>query len=278
MSRHHDARELKAEGLHLRYDRELVVHGIDIEIPAGKITVIVGANGSGKSTTLRGLSRLLKPSSGSVTLDGHDIHSMPAKKLAQMIGLLPQHPTAPDGITVADLVSRGRHPHHTWIRRRDHDDDAVVAAALRATSMIEFADRPVDQLSGGQRQRVWIAMALAQDPDILLLDEPTTYLDLTHQIELLDLLTELNTTYSTTVVMVLHDLNLAARYADHLLVMAAGRVAGEGMPRDVLTPGMLSAAFGLESLVIDDPATSAPLIVPIGRFHCRPHPSIQEAS
>lgn len=269
MTRQHRPLALRADDLELRYDQQLVVRGVDLEIPPSKITAIVGANGCGKSTTLRGLSRLLRPSGGVVTLDGGDISRLPAKKLAQMIGLLPQHPTAPDGITVVDLVTRGRYPHHSWMHSTSRDDAAIVAAALLATGTSHLADRLVDQLSGGQRQCVWIAMALAQDPDILLLDEPTTYLDLTNQVELLDLLTELNHRRATTVVMVLHDLNLAARYADHLVVMADGRVVDEGMPRDVLTPQLLSSAFGLESMVIEDPQTSSPLIVPIGRFHCR---------
>lgn len=269
MTRQHDPLALKAGGLELKYDREIVVRGVDLEIPPSKVTAIVGANGCGKSTTLRGLSRLLRPSSGVVTLDGHDISRLPAKKLAQMVGLLPQHPTAPDGITVADLVNRGRYPHHRWMHTHGRDDAEIVAAALHATGTTALADHLVDHLSGGQRQSVWIAMALAQDPDILLLDEPTTYLDLTHQVELLDLLTDLNRRYATTVVMVLHDLNLAARYADHLVVMNDGKVVAEGDPRDTLTPGLLSSAFGLSSIIIEDPETSSPLIVPIGRFHCR---------
>jgi iron complex transport system ATP-binding protein len=269
MTRQHNPLALKAGGLELKYDRDIVVRGVDVEIPPSRITAIVGANGCGKSTTLRGLSRLLRPSGGVVTLDGEDISRIPAKKLAQMIGLLPQQPTAPDGITVVDLVTRGRYPHHRWMQAHGRDDAKIVAAALHATGTSHLADHLVDQLSGGQRQSVWIAMALAQDPDILLLDEPTTFLDLTHQVELLDLLTDLNRQYATTVVMVLHDLNLAARYADHLVVMAAGQVVAEGDPSVVMTPELLASAFGLQSIVVEDPETSAPLIVPIGRFHCR---------
>jgi iron complex transport system ATP-binding protein len=263
-SAHH---ELAAQRLSLAYDGETVVAGLDLVVPAGKVTVIVGPNACGKSTLLRGIGRIMRPAAGIVTLDGSDIHRLPTREVATVVGLLPQQPLAPDGITVTDLLSRGRYPHQRWFRQWGRDDDRVVAEALAATSTLELAHRRVDQLSGGQRQRVWIAMALAQSTDILLLDEPMTFLDVTPQLEVLDLLTELNRGRSTTVVMVLQDLNLAARYADHLIVMAAGRIVASGGPAEVLTADTVSEAFGLAARVVHDPVCGAPMIVPIGRFH-----------
>jgi iron complex transport system ATP-binding protein len=258
---------LLAKGLSLAYDGAPVVHDLDLEIPPGRITVIVGGNGCGKSTLLRGIARLLRPSAGEVLLDGTAVHGRPAKDVARIIGILPQSPTAPEGITVADLVGRGRYPHQGWFRQWTSTDDAVVTAALAATDTLELAARRVEELSGGQAQRVWIAMALAQDPDILLLDEPTTFLDVTHQLEVLDLLHELNRTRGATVVMVLHDLNLAARYADHLVVMHAGQVQAIGSPTEVLTPELVAAAFNLRARIVPDPVCGSPMVVPIGRFH-----------
>jgi len=258
----HSARRLRAERLRAGYRAGVVIDGLTVAVPAGRVTVIVGANACGKSTLLRALSRALRPLGGVVTLDGVDLAQIPAKRLARSLGMLPQQPVAPDGISVADLVARGRYPHQGWLQRWTAADDAVVAEALRATATTDLADRDVAELSGGQRQRVWIAMALAQDPDVLLLDEPTTFLDLTHQLEVLDLLAELNRSRGTTIVMVLHDLNLAARYADHLLVMAAGAVLAEGAPHEVITPGVLRTAFRLDALVVPDPVTGGPLIVP----------------
>ncbi|WP_207947761.1 ABC transporter ATP-binding protein [Occultella glacieicola] len=258
---------MHARGLSLAYDGAPVVHDLDLEIPAGKVTVIVGGNGCGKSTLLRGIARLLRPSAGEVLLDGAAVHAMPAKDVARIVGILPQSPTAPEGITVADLVGRGRYPHQGWFRQWTSTDDAVVTAALAATDTLELAARRVEELSGGQAQRVWIAMALAQDPDILLLDEPTTFLDVTHQLEVLDLLHELNRTRGATVVMVLHDLNLAARYADHLVVMHAGQVRAIGSPEQVLTPELVADAFNLRARIVADPVCGAPMVVPIGRFH-----------
>jgi iron complex transport system ATP-binding protein len=227
--------------------------------------VIVGANACGKSTLLRAMSRLLSPRQGHVLLDGKSIHRTPPKELARTLGLLPQSPIAPEGITVADLVSRGRHPHQSLFSRWTRKDDEAVAGALTATKTEDLAERPVDELSGGQRQRVWIAMALAQQTDILLLDEPTTFLDISHQVEVLDLLTDLNHARGTTVVMVLHDLNLAARYADHLVAMTEGRVHVSGTPRDVLTEENMRQVFGLESRIITDPTSGRPIMLPIGR-------------
>lgn len=262
-----DVAVLNAKDLTLKYDQRCVVDGLSAEIPEGKVTMIVGANACGKSTLLRGLSRLLKPAAGAVTLDGKDIHSRPARELARTLGLLPQHPTAPDGIKVRDLVGRGRYPHQGLFRSWSGNDDAAVQRALEATETLALAERDVDELSGGQRQRVWIAMALAQETEVLLLDEPTTYLDLAHQVEVLDLVTDLNRQRGTTVAIVLHDLNLAARYADNVIAMKAGAVVAVGAPRDVVTEGLVRSVFGLESRVIPDPVSGTPLIIPIGRHH-----------
>jgi iron complex transport system ATP-binding protein len=261
---------LQARNLTLSYEDRTVVQDLSLTLPAGKVTMIVGANACGKSTLLRGLSRLLKPAGGAVLLDGKDIHSQPTRKVATVLGLLPQTPVAPEGITVADLVGRGRYPHQGWFRKWAADDDVAVASALQATGTLELAGRPVDELSGGQRQRVWIAMALAQETDILLLDEPTTFLDVAHQVEVLDLVTDLNRRAGTTVGIVLHDLNLAARYADHLVALKAGRIVATGAPADVVTAEVVRDVFGLESRVLQDPVSGTPLIVPIGRHHADP--------
>ncbi|MEV0620019.1 ABC transporter ATP-binding protein [Nonomuraea sp. NPDC050404] len=264
---------LAAEDLTLGYGDRVVVESLDLVVPPGEITVIVGANACGKSTLLRSLSRLLTPRAGRVVLDGKEVHWMPAKKLARTLGLLPQSPVAPEGITVLDLVGRGRHPHQAMFARWNSKDDTAVAAALEATQTTDLADRSVDELSGGQRQRVWIAMALAQQTDLLLLDEPTTFLDASHQIEVLDLLTDLNRSRGTTIVMVLHDLNLAARYADHLIALAGGRLHASGTPAEVLTEDSVRTVFGLDSRIIEDPLTGRPLMLPIGRHHVRPQPA-----
>ncbi|WP_369140890.1 ABC transporter ATP-binding protein [Modestobacter versicolor] len=258
---------LAAEGLTLGYGERTVIDGLDLVVPAGRITAVVGANACGKSTLLRSMTRLLAPRQGQVLLDGKAVHRMPAKELARTLGLLPQSPIAPEGITVADLVGRGRHPHQGVFTRWRTEDDVAVAEALVATQTTELADRAVDELSGGQRQRVWIAMALAQQTDLLLLDEPTTFLDVAHQVEVLDLLTDLNRARGTTVVMVLHDLNMAARYADHLVAMADGRVQATGAPEQVLTEECVRAVFGLDSRVVVDPISGRPLMLPIGRHH-----------
>jgi iron complex transport system ATP-binding protein len=261
---------LEVAQLSLGYRERTVIDGLDLTVPPGRITAIVGANACGKSTLLRSMSRLLTPRAGHVLLDGKQVHRLPAKELARTLGLLPQSPVAPEGITVSDLVGRGRHPHQKLFARWSKDDDAAVAAALDATHTAELADRPVDELSGGQRQRVWIAMALAQRTDLLLLDEPTTFLDVSHQVEVLDLLTDLNRDRGTTVVMVLHDLNLAARYADHLVALANGTVHAAGDPGDVLTEDCVRAVFGLDSRVITDPTCGKPLMLPLGRHHVTP--------
>jgi iron complex transport system ATP-binding protein len=261
---------LTAEDLTAGYGERTVIERLDLVVPPGRITAVVGPNACGKSTLLRSMSRLLAPRGGQVLLDGKAVHRMPAKQLARTLGLLPQSPIAPEGITVADLVGRGRHPHQRVLARWSREDDAAVASALEATSTTALADRAVDELSGGQRQRVWIAMALAQQTDLLLLDEPTTFLDVSHQIEVLDLLTDLNRSRGTTVVMVLHDLNMAARYADHLVALVAGRVHATGAPAQVLTEESVRAVFGLDSRVIVDPTSGKPLMLPIGRHHTAP--------
>ena len=261
------AHVFEASGLTLGYDSRRIVTDLDLTVAAGRITVIVGANASGKSTTLRGMARLLRPASGVVSLDGRDIRSLPAKDVARVVGILPQSPIAPEGITVGDLVGRGRYPHQGWFRQWSPADDLAVTDALTVTSSLELVGRRMEELSGGQRQRVWIAMALAQDPDILLLDEPTTFLDVRHQLDVLDLLAGLNRTRRTTVVMVLHDLNLAARYADELVVMAEGRIIANGSPADVLTADLVRDAFGLEAVIAADPVCGTPMVVPIGKFH-----------
>jgi iron complex transport system ATP-binding protein len=258
---------LVADNVSLGYAARPVVTDLTVAVPDGKVTVVVGANACGKSTLLRGLARLLRPTSGAVLLDGGAIHHRSTRDVARVLGLLPQNPVAPEGVTVADLVGRGRHPHQGAFRRWSHDDDRAVAEALELTDTLEVADRVVDELSGGQRQRVWIAMALAQGTDLLLLDEPTTYLDIAHQVEMLDLLADLNRDRGTTVVMVLHDLNLSARYADHLVAMRTGRIVAEGRPTDVVTEETVRTVFGLACRVVTDPVSGTPLVVPLGRHH-----------
>jgi iron complex transport system ATP-binding protein len=258
---------LEVDGATIAYGDRVVLDDLDLVVPPGRISIIVGANACGKSTLLRAMARLLAPTSGAVMLDGAPITAMPTKKVATVLGLLPQTPIAPEGIVVADLVGRGRYPHQGLFSRWTAADDAAVAEALEATGSLELAERPVDELSGGQRQRVWISMALAQQTDVLLLDEPTTFLDVSHQVDVLDLVTDLNRARGTTVVIVLHDLNLAARYADHLFAVKDGRIFASGSPREVVTPETVEAVFGMASRVIDDPVTGTPLVVPIGRHH-----------
>ncbi|MFF7451454.1 MULTISPECIES: ATP-binding cassette domain-containing protein [unclassified Streptomyces] len=260
------AARLTARDVAVGYGGRTVIDGLDVVIPPGVITTIIGPNGCGKSTLLRTLSRLLKPARGAVLLDGDDIARLRTRDVAKKLGLLPQAPVAPEGLTVADLVARGRHPHQSWLRQWSSDDADVVGRALAMTGVADLADRRVDELSGGQRQRVWISMTLAQGTDLLLLDEPTTYLDLAHALDVLDLVDDLHES-GCTVVMVLHDLNLAARYSDNLVVMKEGTVLAQGHPREVVTAELLREAFGLRAMVIEDPAGDRPLIVPIGRTH-----------
>lgn len=264
------APRLSAESLTLGYGAAPVVDGIDLDFVTGGITAIIGPNGCGKSTLLRGLGRLLAPTSGQVVLDGKRIDRESTREVARVLGMLPQGPTAPEGITVGDLVARGRHPHQRWFRQWSTEDEHAVEQALEWTGIAELADRPVDTLSGGQRQRVWISMVLAQGTDIVLLDEPTTYLDLAHAVEVLDLVDRLHDERGRTVVVVLHDLNLAARYADRIVLMDSGRIVAQGAPADVLTEELLLSVFGLESRVLVDPVSGRPLVIPIGTRHVLP--------
>lgn len=253
---------LTARGLTLSYEERTVVEDLDLDVPHGRVTVIVGPNACGKSTLLRALGRLLKPRRGAVLLDGAELARIPTRTIAQSIGLLPQTPVAPEAITVADLISRGRQPHQRWWQQWSEEDERAVTNAMERTDVTQLAERSVDELSGGQRQRVWIAMALAQDTDLLLLDEPTTYLDISHQVEVLDLVRQLNRERGRTVVAVLHDLNQAARYADHLVAMKAGRIVARGRPSHIVTVDLVRDVFGLESVVVPDPVTGSPLVVP----------------
>ncbi|MDT0143746.1 ABC transporter ATP-binding protein [Microbacterium sp. PRC9] len=272
-----DSHSLSAEGLTLSYGDRTIVEGLDLVIPPGRITAIVGANGCGKSTLLRALARLISPREGQVILDGKALHGRATKEIARTLGLLPQSPIAPEGIAVADLVGRGRHPHQKLLARWSSHDYEVVAQALAATGIEDLADRSVDELSGGQRQRAWIAMALAQETDILLLDEPTTFLDVAHQVEVLDLLTDLNRDRGTTIVMVLHDMNLAARYADHLFALRSGRVVASGAPGEVMTGELIREVFDLDALVVPDPVSGAPIVLPRGRHHVSPRVPVAAA-
>jgi iron complex transport system ATP-binding protein len=260
-------RDLRATGLRLAYNDLVVIDDLDLIVPAGQISVIVGANACGKSTLLKALARLLTPRAGVVQLDGTSIHSIPTRQVARQLGILPQSPTAPDGLTVIDLVGRGRAPHQSWWRQWSSADKDAVTNALRATELLEQADRPVDELSGGQRQRAWIAMAIAQGTPIMLLDEPTTFLDLAHQIDILDLIVDLNRREGRTIVMVLHDLNQASRYAHHMIAMKSGKIVAHGPPAEVITAELVDTVFDLRCRVMTDPVSGTPLVLPIGRHH-----------
>ncbi|MEV4874173.1 ABC transporter ATP-binding protein [Streptomyces syringium] len=253
---------LTARALTLAYEDRTVVEALDLDVPDGEVTVVVGPNACGKSTLLRALGRLLKPKGGAVLLDGEELARIPTRRIAQSLGLLPQTPVAPEAITVADLVARGRQPHQRWWQQWSETDERAVTDAMARTDVSALAERSVDELSGGQRQRVWIAMALAQETDLLLLDEPTTYLDIAHQVEVLDLVRQLNHERGRTVVAVLHDLNQAARYADHLVAMKAGRVIARGRPSEIVTAELVREVFGLDSVVVPDPVTGSPLVIP----------------
>jgi iron complex transport system ATP-binding protein len=258
---------IQAEQITAGYENKTILHDVSISIPSNQISIIIGANGCGKSTLLKTMARLIKPTAGQVTLDGKPINKVPPKQLARVLGLLPQSPIVPEGITVADLVGRGRYPHQTFLKGWTKKDYEAVAEAMEIMKITEFADRSIDELSGGQRQRVWIAMALAQQTDILFLDEPTTYLDITYQVEILDLLTDLNRKRGTTIVMVLHDINLSARYADHIFALHKGSLASEGEPAKVITSALIEDIFGLQCTVMTDPVSGSPSVVPIGRYH-----------
>ncbi len=255
---------LQADSVTLRYDARTISQNLSVSIPDGGFTVIVGPNACGKSTLLRALSRLLVPSAGHVILDGRSLHEMPSSQVARLLGLLPQSSTAPDGITVAELVARGRYAHQSFLRQWSRMDEEAIMAAMEATRVTELSGRAVDELSGGQRQRVWISMVLAQQTPILLLDEPTTFLDIAHQIELMDLLADLNAE-GRTVVAVLHDLNQACRYATHLIAIKDGAVAAEGRPSAIVTEDLVEKVFGLPCVIVADPVSNTPMIVPKGR-------------
>lgn len=256
---------LRGDAMTLAYERRTISRELTVDVPDQSFTVVIGPNACGKSTLLRALSRLLRPSVGAVLLDGADIHRRPAREIAKTLGLLPQSSIAPDGIAVAELVCRGRYPHQGLLRQWSREDEAVVAESMAATGVADLADRPVAELSGGQRQRVWLAMALAQQTPLLLLDEPTTYLDIAHQIEILDLCARLHEEEGRTLVAVLHDLNQAARYATHLIAMRDGQVVATGPPQTVVTAALVEEVFGLPCRVIDDPETGTPLVVPAAR-------------
>ncbi len=255
---------LEARNATIGYDRRVIAERLNVAIPDSSFTVIVGPNACGKSTLLRALSRLLRPTAGDVVLDGQAIHAYKARDVARRLGLLPQSSIAPDGITVADLVARGRYPHQKLLRQWSREDESAVVEAMAATRVTGLSRRLVDELSGGQRQRVWVAMVLAQKTPILLLDEPTTFLDIAHQIELLDLLRDLNRRHGQTIVAVLHDLNQACRYATHLVAMRDGGIVAEGRPADIVVPALVEAVFGLPCVVIEDPISGTPLVIPRG--------------
>ncbi|WP_328394276.1 ABC transporter ATP-binding protein [Nocardia sp. NBC_00416] len=258
------AGRLTGTDLRVGYGERTVLADLDVVVPDGSFTVIVGPNACGKSTLLRTLSRLLRPQRGAVLLDGRDVAGYGGKEFAREVGLLPQQSIAPEGITIIDLVSRGRFPYQKMFRQWTEEDQRAVDFALQVTRLTELSTRPVEALSGGQRQRVWIAMALAQETPILLLDEPTTYLDLGHQIEVLELCGELNRR-GTTLVAVLHDLNQAARYASHIIAMRGGEIVAVGPPGRIITAELVDRVFGVYTQVIDDPQTGTPLVVPLAR-------------
>lgn len=253
---------LYTEHLHIAYSERVIVDDLNIVIPKGKITALIGANGSGKSTILKAVARMLKPKAGMVYLDGKSIHGMSTKEVAKHLAILPQNPVAPDGLTVSELISYGRFPYQKGFGSLTKEDKEIIHWAIEVTGMLEFHDRPIDQLSGGQRQRAWIAMALAQGTDMLFLDEPTTYLDMAHQLEVLKLLQQLNAEEGRTIVMVVHDLNHATRYAQHIVAIRQGEVISEGSPDEVVTKDVLRAVFGIEADIIADPRTGVPLCLP----------------
>ncbi|MCP3794942.1 ABC transporter ATP-binding protein [Paenibacillus sp. CH40] len=253
---------LKTANLDIAYEDRLIVEDLNVEIPQGKITALVGANGSGKSTILKTMARIMNPKGGSVLLDGKSIHKQSTREVAKQLAILPQNPTAPEGLTVTELVSYGRFPYQKGFGSMKAEDRKMVEWAIQVTGMSEFHDRPIDQLSGGQRQRAWIAMALAQDTDILFLDEPTTFLDMAHQLEVLHLLEYLNTSEKRTIVMVVHDLNHAARYAQHMIAIKKGKAEAVGTPTEVMSPDVLREVFGIEADIVADPRTGVPLCLP----------------
>lgn len=259
---------IETKNLSISYGETLIINELDLKIPKGEITVFIGANGCGKSTLLRTIARLLKPKDGSVILEGKAIAKLSTKEIAKRMAILPQSPSAPEGLTVMQLVKQGRYPHQSWLRQWSEEDEKKVNDALKATRLEDLKERPVDSLSGGQRQRAWIAMTLAQDTDILLLDEPTTYLDMTHQIEILDLLFELNEKKKRTVVMVLHDLNLACRYAHNIVAIKEQNVYAQGKPENVINRGLVKTVFDMDCEVTMDPLFGTPMCIPYGKGRC----------
>ncbi|MTD25933.1 ABC transporter ATP-binding protein [Erwinia sorbitola] len=260
---------IAARNLTLSYQHQTIIDGLNISLPQGKITVLIGSNGSGKSTLLRSFARLLKPQQGEVMVNGENIQQKSTVSVARELAILPQNPLAPEGINVRQLVSLGRYPWQNWLQQWSAQDEVQVNAAMEQTGVAALANRPVEALSGGQRQRVWIAMTLAQDTGILLLDEPTTFLDLSHQIEVLDLLRDLNRQQSKTIIMVLHDLNLACRYADHLVAVHQRGVVAEGAPDKILSETLVKTVFDLNCRIIDDPCYGTPLVIPLSKQHGR---------
>lgn len=259
---------LQAKSLSLSYGQQMIIEQLNVTIPKEKITVLLGANGCGKSTLLRSLARLMKPVSGVILLDGKKISKMPTKEIAKQLAILPQTPVAPEGLTVLQLVKQGRYPYQSWIKQWSEEDEIAVNKALKATKMEDLAERTVDSLSGGQRQRAWIAMTLAQETETILLDEPTTYLDLTHQIEILDLLFELNQKEKRTIIMVLHDLNLACRYAHHIIAIHNKNIYCQGKPEDVVSCEMVREVYGMECQITADPLFGTPMCIPYGMGRC----------
>ncbi|GAA3523638.1 ABC transporter ATP-binding protein [Corynebacterium pilbarense] len=253
---------LHVRDLTVSYGAATIIDGLALDVPRGGVTTIVGPNGCGKSTLLRAVAGLIPRERGEVVLDGRNTAEMKRREIARTLAVLPQTPVAPDGLTVRDLVGRGRHPHQTWLRQASEKDSAMVDEVMELTQVSEFAERPLERLSGGQRQRAWIAMVLAQDTPLVLLDEPTTYLDLSHSVELLALIRRLADDMGRTVVMVLHDLNLAARFSDQLVVMKGGEVQAAGTPAEVVSEQLLADVFSLPAVVAEDPVAGGPLIVP----------------
>jgi len=256
---------IQAQGITLSYGQKPIFAELDLALPAGKITVFIGSNGCGKSTILRSLARLLKPQQGSIVLDGSDIAKLSSKEVAKRLAILPQGPIAPEGLTVHQLVKQGRYPYQTWLQQWSREDEALVAKALDVTGMADLAARPVDSLSGGQRQRAWIAMTLAQNTQNILLDEPTTYLDMAHQVEILDLLFELNEQERRTIVMVLHDINLACRYAHHIVAVKDGAIYAQGAPEAIMTEQLIRDVFDMECQITRDPLFGTPMCIPYGK-------------
>lgn len=260
---------LETKNLTTGYEKKVIISNMNIKIQKRKINIIIGSNGCGKSTLLKNLARLYKPMKGEITLGSKNIFLYEGKEFARLLGLLPQSPTVPEGIKVFDLVTRGRFPYRKFMSNLKEEDYEAVNRALSIVGIDDLANSNIDELSGGQRQRVWIALALAQDTDILLLDEPTTYLDIQYQVEILDLLFELNKSQGTTIVMVLHDINLSSRYGDYIFALKKGKLIAEGRPKDIITKELMKEIYNLDCIIIEDPLTASPLIIPRGKHSHR---------